>query len=225
MQNNVFINNYRAYPSISNSDLTEFKNYLFGLNPFKPYKAFAFGSVLHSKLLEPHSPIIIPQDVDIDLIENLISRIKQNRFCSWVLNGSHNEMGILFNDKNTKLPCKAKLDLVCRKNIIVDIKTTSQRSYNAFVKSCYQYEYDRQAAFYLDAHNRQTPSKSCFFFVGVQKKEPYDIFVFDALAHPNFIKDGRNKYQMLLQKWQEVGGIPNGFIAPSWNMNLLKNVA
>lgn len=225
MKNNLFFSNYRAYPSISNSDLTEFKNYLFGIKPFKPYNAFAFGSVLHSKLLEPNLPVIIPKDVDIELIEHLISKIRQNRFCSWALNGSQNELAILFNDIHTNLPCKAKLDLVRRRNVIIDFKSTSQRNFKAFVKSCYQYEYDRQAAFYLDALNRQKQSKSCFIFVGIQKKEPYDIFIFDAFSQPNFIKDGRNKYQLLLKKWQEVGGIPNGFIAPSWDMNLLKNTA
>ena len=47
----IITTNYRQIPAISNSDLTEFRNYLFGRPNFKPQKAFGFGSALHEMIL------------------------------------------------------------------------------------------------------------------------------------------------------------------------------
>jgi hypothetical protein len=42
--------------SITNSDLTEFRDFIFGIKRFKPVNAFAFGSAFHEVLLEPKAP-------------------------------------------------------------------------------------------------------------------------------------------------------------------------
>jgi hypothetical protein len=223
--------NYRQFPAISNSDLTEFRDFIFGYNRFKPVNAFAFGSALHEVLLEPKIPHIFPDTVDIDLITVLKEKVKDNKFCKWILQFSRKEQSLLFQDNETLLPCKAKIDMVFKQNIIVDFKTTSQRTEEAFLKSCFEYDYDRQSAFYLDAVINQQKFLTIkrnpprFIFVGIQKKSPHKLFIFDATAEPNFIQQGRNKYQALLGKWQEMGGIPKGFIASSWDKDLLKQAA
>lgn len=228
---------YRQYPAISNSDLSEFRDFIFAKKRFKPFKAFAFGNALHELLLEPHKPHFIPETVDKDLVLHLSNKVRENKFCNWVLQFSRKEQGFLFEDKNTQLPCKAKIDMVLKQNLIVDFKTTSQPNEAAFLKSCIEYEYDRQAAFYLDAvQTAKTPlfsrkkvesdrRKMKFIFVGIQKKAPYDIFIFDASAEKGFIPYGRKKYQSLLKTWQEMGGIDSGFTPSTWDKNLLKNVA
>ena len=55
---------YRQIPAISNSDLTEYKHYLFGRKFRKPQKAFEFGSILHETILEPHG--VDPGQVESD---------------------------------------------------------------------------------------------------------------------------------------------------------------
>lgn len=232
--------NYRQYPAISNSDLSEFRDFIFAKKRFKPFKAFAFGSALHEHLLEPHKPHFIPDTVDKDLVLHISNKVRENKFCKWVLQFSRKEQGFLFEDENTKLPCKAKIDMVLKQNLIVDFKTTSQPNEAAFLKSCIEYEYDRQAAFYSDAirnfqknlHSHQIGGRGnrCyrevkFIFVGIQKKAPYDIFIFDASTEKGFIGYGRKKYQSLLKTWQEMGGIESGFTPSTWNRNLLQNVA
>lgn len=237
MKNTIQINSplggggYRQYPAISNSDLTEFRDFIFGIKRFKPVNAFAFGSAFHEILLEPKAPHIFPDSVDKDLVYHLSNKVRENKFCKWALQFSRKEQGFLFDDAQTNLPCKAKIDMVLSQNLIVDFKTTSQRSEAAFLKSCLEYEYDRQAAFYLDAatnHNHfgsQRKSNMKFIFVGVQKKAPYDLYIFDTSKDAAFIEQGRKKYKALLRRWKEMGGVPNAFLPSTWNVELLNQAA
>lgn len=217
--------NYRQYPAISNSDLSEFRDSLFGIKRFKPYKAFEFGSAVHEVLLEPKKEHIFSENVNMELVNLLVQKVRENKFCQWMLQFSTKEIGFQFTNQETDLPCKAKLDTIWKQNIIVDFKTTSQKSYKGFMDSCFDYEYDRQSAFYLDAANQKQKSNMKFIFVGIQKKEPYDLFIFDATADTSFIELGRKKYKVLLRKWKEMGGVPNGFIPSSWDVQLINQAA
>lgn len=195
---------YRQLPRIANSDLSEFRDYLFGLKSFKPEKAFAFGSTLHELILEPKKQTQIPEDMDADLLQILREKVIQNRFCSWLRQFARKESICLFTNPATGLPCKAKLDLVYKNRLVVDLKTTSQRNYTAFVKSCDTYDYDRQAAYYLDGVGGKR-----FVFVGIQKIHPYDLFIYEPSCE--FIAEGRNKYECLLEAWKEASFIPSSW--------------
>jgi hypothetical protein len=195
---------YRQLPRIANSDLSEFRDHLFGLKSFKPEKAFAFGSTLHELILEPKKQTQIPDDMDADLLHFLREKVLDNRFCSWLRQFARKESVCLFTNPATGLPCKSKLDLVYKKSLVVDLKTTSQRTYTAFVKSCNTYDYDRQAAYYLDGVGGKR-----FVFVGIQKIPPYDLFIYEPGRE--FIAEGRNKYECLLEAWKEVGFIPSSW--------------
>jgi PDDEXK-like domain of unknown function (DUF3799) len=205
------MHNYRQIPAISNSDLTEFRNFLFNKKFRKPQRAFDFGSVLHETILEPKNQIEIPDSVDMELINHLAKKVKDDRFCKWIIQFASKEKVNLFTDPSTELRCKSKLDLVYKNSLVVDLKTTSQPNYEAFLKSCFEYDYDRQAAFYLDSINAKR-----FVFVGIQKKAPYDLFFFEASKEPNFIETGRKKYKALLRKWSEEVGKSIDFVPSSW---------
>lgn len=201
---------YRQIPAISNSDLTEFKHYLFGRKFRKPQKAFEFGSILHETILEPQKIILMPNTVDADLINHLAKKVRSDKFCKWITQFSSKERVNLFTDPITHLNCKSKLDLVYKNSLVVDLKTTSQPNYEAFLKSCLEYDYDRQAAFYLDSIGGKR-----FIFIGIQKKAPYNLFYFDASKEPNFIEKGRKKYRALLNKWKEDGSfVPSSWVVP-----------
>jgi hypothetical protein len=61
--------------------------------------------------------------------------------------------------------------------LIVDLKTTSARSYGEFLKSCEDYGYDGSCfAIWMDAGSRR------FVILGVQKQAPYEVFYFEASA-------------------------------------------
>lgn len=118
----------------------------------------------------------------------------------YLLNGEKEEL-VLFNDPTTQAKCKAKLDVKfedtqSQSKTILDFKTTYARDYTDFVSSLTGYDYDRQAAFYMDSIHAQR-----FIFIGVQKVKPYDLFYFEANKAFGFIEYGRKKYKALLKKY------------------------
>jgi len=224
---------YRLLPRVSNSDLTRLKEEFLGYATlpsarFFPESARTFGKAFHQHLLEPESVGGVIQQLLPDLaapdtarLQQLTDRIRQDGFCRRYLRQAerpdglaHREHIVLFTDPVTEVDCKARLDLVYtspqrRSALVLDFKTTSARSQGQFLQSCYDYEYDRQAAFYLDAlrhadsgdwrHTRRFR----FVLIGVQKQKPHRLFAVDATSIPGFVDYGRKKYRFWLRKWNE----------------------
>lgn len=196
---------YWTIPRISNSRLTQFRNWLFGIREPDRKRVYSLGSALHERLLEPHKATPLPDSVSPEHVDALERRLREDPLCSWYTRFSEKETVRLFTDPDTGLPCKAKLDLVYKNRTVLDLKTTAARTHKQFVERCHEYDYDRQAAFYVDSLGRQAGGKAPkFLFVGIQKVEPYNLYFFDATAEPGFVEYGRKKYKKLLKKWQEV---------------------
>jgi hypothetical protein len=81
---------------------------------------------------------------------------------------------------------------------VMDLKTTSAGSLAAFMQACQQYHYDRQMAFYADSIGAR---QVCL--IGVSKAARRLFFV-QKYSHSAFIRQGRKKYQKLLQRIQEL---------------------
>jgi hypothetical protein len=204
--------NYRSLPRISNSDLTEFKHHIFGEKQYKPVNAFAFGSALHELILEPNTIHQLPENVDLSLVQTLASVARKNHFLSWVLRFSKKETVRLWQDETTGLELKSKLDIIHKGRLVVDIKSTSCKSYSDFLKSCDRYDYDRQAAFYLDSMGATK-----FVFVAIQKVVPYNIWTVEHHTSGGFIEAGRKKYRALLREWKRRSERGESFMPSSWN--------
>lgn len=188
--------NYRQFPAFSNSDLTEYERFLLGEPNRKPVKAFAEGSAFHQLLLEPRSNRPIEGAIDRERLGNMAKAVRATWFGRWALQWGQKEQPHLFRDPATGLPCKCQTDIRLRHGLIVDIKTTRARTYRQFIECCEEYQYDRQAAFYLDGLNARR-----FVLLGVQKAEPFQVFYFEPTADTigrAFIQDGRERYQRLL---------------------------
>ncbi|RYF64329.1 MAG: hypothetical protein EOO39_26885, partial [Cytophagaceae bacterium] len=163
-------------------------------------------------------------------LDGLMDAVRRDAFCRRYLRmaergrteqeaaEAERERIVLFTDPATKLACKSRLDLVYtspkRQNtLIFDFKTTSACTQAQFLQSCYDYDYDRQAAFYLDSlrfadgHEWATTKRFRFVFVGVMKDKPHRLFAVDATSLPGFVEYGRKKYRFWLKKWQETSGL------------------
>lgn len=191
--------NYYKIPRISNSHLSEFKAELMGVSREKPQAAFDFGSAFHQQLLEPHKEKpILETHPNYAVIDELISQAKAHQKIKWLLQWSWKERIKLFTDKSTGLECKLKSDLNYRGSTIIDLKTTSAWSREVFIEHALKFDYDRQAAFYLDGLEANN-----FHFIAIQKRAPHKIFHIDTAQLQNFIPYGRKKYQFLLKKWKQ----------------------
>ncbi|WP_460906469.1 PD-(D/E)XK nuclease-like domain-containing protein [Spirosoma areae] len=229
---------YRSLSRVSNSDLTRLKEEHLGYwsvpsARFIPEKTKVFGRAFHQHLLEPETvgtvlAQLLPDMVDplgrpdanalapaqTQQLQTLMRTIRQDRFCRRYLRLSDRERIVLFTDPVTGVACKSRLDMVYtspkrRNALIIDLKTTSARTQAQFLESCYTYDYDRQAAFYLDSlrqadsHEWITTQQFRFVFVGIMKQRPHRLFAVDATSIPGFIDYGRKKYRFWLRKWRE----------------------
>ena len=190
---------YRRLPRVSNSDLTRLRDWLFGRERVLNTRAVTLGRAVHERVLEPHKSSELPKGVQAEQVDALSRRLQMHDAFQRYARTAEKECVKLFTDPDTGLDCKARLDLVYEKATVLDVKTTSCRTYSAFVQTCYEYDYDRQAAFYLDSVEGKD-----FIFVGVQKVEPFNIYWFDASTEAGFIDYGRRKYKRLLHTWKEL---------------------
>ncbi|ADB40173.1 PD-(D/E)XK nuclease-like domain-containing protein [Spirosoma linguale] len=244
---------YRALPRISNSDLTRLKEEHLGYwsvpsARFIPEKTKAFGRAFHQHLLEPETVGTVLAQLLPDLVDpagrpelnalapaqekqlqTLMQTIRQDAFCRRYLRLSERERIVLSTEPTTGVACKARLDMVYtspkrRNALVIDLKTTSARTQAQFLESCYTYDYDRQAAFYLDslrhADSREwhTTKQFRFVFVGIMKQSPHRLFAVDATSIPGFIDYGRKKYRFWLRKWRDEQ-VTEQPMASAWSMS------
>lgn len=243
---------YRALTRVSNSDLTRLKEEHLGYwsvpsARFIPEKTKVFGRAFHQHLLEPESVGTVLEQLLPDMttglgwndpnglepaqteqLNTLMQKFRQDTFCKRYLRMSERERIVLFTDPTTGIACKSRLDMVYtspkrRNALVIDIKTTSARTQAQFLESCYTYDYDRQAAFYLDglryadSNEWDTTRQFRFVFIGIMKQRPHRLFAVDATSIPGFIDYGRKKYRFWLRKWREEQ-TNQVEMTPAWHM-------
>lgn len=201
---------YRALPAIANSDLSRLRDALNGRPP-RPSSsggggALGLGTAFHTALLEPdlYEPGL--PGINDTLIWWMVDGVKLNPAMNQLLTIGTPEPSCIFTEPTTGTLCKLRADLVVdhpgEPYTIVDFKTTLARDYDHFVAQCSGYDYDRQAAFYSDALHADR-----FLLVGVQKVEPFELFVFEV--PPYMLAEGRAKYLRLLRLLQPEAPVPS----------------
>ena len=158
------------------------------------------GSILHQLILEPE----LAESEDYVFLtpaprRHLLAAKKsalRNRLLKRVLSDESTQVEQVFTwtDRKTNLPCKAKVDIAYRDHRglhVIDLKSTGVRNRAEFLASCDRYEYERQAAFYLDG----TGSESVTIY-GIQKRAPYGVF--RKRYTKRELERGRWKYWVIL---------------------------
>lgn len=118
---------------------------------------------------------------------------------------THNEVAVFWEDVNTGIACKAKMDGVAAgAGVITDLKTTLDASPDGFARTVEKFHYDLQASFYLSGWNNVAGSEyrcDTFLFIAVEKEHPYDVCVYDM--PPEWIAIGREKYLEALERYKD----------------------
>lgn len=115
------------------------------------------------------------------------------------------EVTISWEDVETRLPCKGKLDWLT-KGRILDLKTTRCSRRREFGVEAWRYGYHTQAAFYTDGFQAANPEEPPveFTFVAVEKVEPYVVSVFDV--DEAALELGQSEYRGWLRRLVELRG-------------------
>jgi hypothetical protein len=202
-------------------------HYRSGLDqPKEETRAMLIGSAVHTATLEPHlfdqqyaimpegldrrtkegkaafadleqsGKIILSHDDYRDVCRIAIS-VQDHETASLFLKDGHAEVSIFTEIEG--IPAKCRLDWL-RPGVICDLKTTDDASPSGFARSCANYGYDMQAAWYLDCAEAAGISIDAFVFIVVEKSAPYAVGLYELDAAS--LQVGRTKYQRALSLYR-----------------------
>ena len=142
---------------------------------------------------------------DYDTVEAMASRIVDHPAARMALKHIEQaELTAIWTDEETGVRCKARFDGICPEiGTVVDLKSTTDASPDAFSRSIYVYKYFLQAAVYLEAANATLPDThwNHFVIVAQEKDPPYAVAAYrlrdDALIA------GRDQMRQLLERYAE----------------------
>lgn len=211
---------YYERPETSNSDLGWLEKYWLPQSFVIDLEAaFRFGSLVDAMITEPEQ---------VDYFKMTVAGVTYNKaefekaieikkvffsdpFCKSLAAqcelqkvSSNDAFLITYNEFQFTLPVRCKWDFFAsRIDLCGDLKTTAAETQKQFEHSIFHYNYDRQAAFYMDIEN-----KSNFIFIGISKKNK-KIFKVIVRRGDNIYKSGRAKYEELAFRYWYLFGTIN----------------
>ncbi|MCR5888326.1 PD-(D/E)XK nuclease-like domain-containing protein [Hymenobacter sp. J193] len=194
---------HRELPHVSNTDLSNLKAQVLGQLRTPSPAALIYGTAFHAATLEPATYARTADKCPWEQLEQLARLVRRNRYCRDLLYRGQAELTHTAVHTATSVPVKVRPDLLVRspagrRLTLIDFKTTSCRDLSHFLTTIEQYDYDRQAAFYLDALGATR-----FLIIGVQKKPPHQVWRVELTTIPSLIEQGRKKYTRLLRAHAE----------------------
>lgn len=123
--------------------------------------------------------------VTMDMVEQasaMCGAINAEPLARKLLAGEH-EKPFFWVDEMTGEECKCRVDVLntaYSQPIIVDVKSTTDASTDAFMRSAINYGYDFQSAFYTDGVEKNIGQKPLFVFIAVEKEPPYAVNILQA---------------------------------------------
>lgn len=136
-----------------------------------------------------------------DKAVEMADKIKSMSVCRKLLNGEH-EVPFFWTDALTGEPCKIRVDAISEyngRNIIVDLKTTTDASTSGFMRHALNYGYDFQSAMYSEGVKVNTGKKPMFVFIAVEKEPPYAVNVLNASEE--FMSRGERIFRELIGEY------------------------
>ena len=135
----------------------------------------------------------------------LAAAVRRHRYCRDLLYRGRAEQSYTATHTATGVGVKLRPDLLVssragRQLTLIDFKTTSAPDLAHFLATIEKYDYDRQAALYLDVLGATR-----FLIIGVQKKagplRDNQVWRVELAATPGLIEQGRKKYNTLLRHY------------------------
>lgn len=171
--------------------------------PRPPTTGMAFGTVVHALVLEPdrEPPMAIApacerrsnadkaiwaefeanlngrvplKQEEFDRAQRVRDAVYANAGARLLLDNIATEVSIFWHDEAFDIPCKARLDALRADFGVVDLKTTTDATPDAFSRSMAHFCYHAQAAHYRNAVlHAQHASPPFFAWIAVETKAPF----------------------------------------------------
>lgn len=140
----------------------------------------------------------------------IATAVRSNSSVMKLLDGCETEVSIDWNDPETGLKCKARLDANSQPlSTTIDIKTTTDASPKGFPRKLFSYGYHRQAAFYLNGLRSNGLQARHFVFVAVEKDPPFAVGIYRLTDDVIALAEKENTHLLRkLKVCQETGEWP-----------------
>ena len=140
------------------------------------------GKEAYADFLEKAEGKTLITEDDYDKAKAMCESLYSNKYAVKLLKGKK-EQPYFWIDQTTGEECKCRLD--CETDLsevtaIVDVKSATDASAEAFMRDAVKYGYDFQSAFYTEGAKINTGKKYIFVFIVVEKEPPYAINIFQA---------------------------------------------
>ena len=144
-------------------------------------------------------------------------------FAQKLLNGRR-EVPFFWVDERTGEECKCRTDCLntqYSQPIIVDVKSATDASTEAFIKDAIKYGYDFQAAMYSEGVSKHIHQTSLFVFIVVEKTPPYAVNILQA--DELLLQRGHNIFRECIETYHEckLSGNWYGYLGKNNQINTL----
>ena len=157
----------------------------------KEYKEFEIANA-HKKILTPEQ---------MAAIKGIKASVSQHVLASTLLRSGLVEHSILWQDEETGgIWQKIRPDCLCLDfdvGICMDIKKTPDASPAAFARACVNYDYDLQAAMYLEVLRQAFKRDFDFVFLAVEELAPHGCALYGAPE--DMLEHGRQRYRKAMR--------------------------
>lgn len=128
----------------------------------------------------------------------MAEKAKQEPFVAKLLKGEH-EKPFFWTDEVTQEDCKCRVDCITDiggKPYVIDYKTCTDASNDAFMRDAIRFGYHVQAAMYSDGVEHNIGTKPTFVFIAQEKTAPYALNIFQA--DEAFVQYGEDLFRELM---------------------------
>ena len=140
------------------------------------------GKQVWSDFLEQSAgKTVIPAEM-FDQAQSMYEALAAEPFAQKLLNGPR-EVPFFWVDDLTGEECKCRVDCLntsYSQPIVVDVKSTTDASIDAFTRDAIKYGYDFQAAMYSEGVSKHLQQSPLFVFIVVEKAPPYAVNILQA---------------------------------------------
>lgn len=209
--------NYYELPEVSSSDLSALERKFYGLpdNREDLKGIFNFGSLVDAMVSERRKLDVMLHTLTEDdgnviefdykvwkMAEKMADTLRKDKLVALMLKimvGQYifrRTLRFVYDDDGYEIRARCKLDGYCKEfGIGLDYKTTSCKTYKAFVESIAHFNYDRQAAYYMDIAGINS-----YWIIGISKVTN-EVFKFAIARGDETHSRGVAKYSIWAYRW------------------------
>jgi hypothetical protein len=149
---------------------------------------YDFGSELHARFLEGKSLKRLSEEEET-ILDKMLTALDKDKLVRSLMKHPEVKTERKFNADIKGVPVLGYVDIDAAPVFLSDLKTTSARTRQKFISSMDFL----QAALY-----RKVRATDDFYYIGISKVQPFEVFTFNVMAYPERLQEADQQLEKLL---------------------------